>query len=103
MFTVGIPADAPTSGTVLVTSGVVTTPRQYRVRVFITTEATTWVRLAHCAAGGAVRSSILLPVNVMLGPVDIYEAYFAKDDYVQIDMRDGIDATGTVQATVGLL
>ncbi len=104
MFTAGTPSDNPAAGDVLVTSLSVNTPRRYKVRVTITSETNFWATLNHRASGGGVKSALLIPVNTLFGPVEIYETYFANGDYVDIAIRDGVATlSGTVQATVELL
>lgn len=104
-MTVGTPADAPAAGTVLVTSRIATTPRQYRVRVTISAEENFWAAVVHRATGGGARTSIFIPVTgALLGPIDLMTAYFADGDYVEVAVRDGVATlTGTVQVTVELL
>ena len=104
MLTVGTPADNPAAAAVLVTSLTVTAPRRYKVRLTIATEAAFWATLTHRGAGGGAKTAILIPVNILLGPVEIYETYFANGDYVEVSVREGAATlSGTVQATVELL
>lgn len=104
MLTVGTPADNPAAGAVLVTSQTVTLPRSYTVRLTVASEATFWATLTHRGAGGGAKSALLIPVNGLLGPVEVYETYFASGDYVEVSVRDGAATlTGTAQATVELL
>ena len=104
MLTIGTPADNPASADVLVTSLSVNTPRRHRVRVTIASEVAFWATLTHRAEGGGAKTSLLIPVNVLLGPVEIYETYFANGDYVDVSVRAGaVTLVGTVQATVELL
>ena len=104
MLTIGTPADNPASAAVLVTSLSVNIPRRYRVRVTIASEVPFWATLVHRASGGGAKTSIFIPVNVLLGPVEIYETYFADGDYVEVSVREGaVTLAGTVQATVELL
>lgn len=104
MLTVGTPVDNPAAAAVLVTSLSVNTPRRYKVRVLLVSEVSFWATLTHRAAGGGAKSALLIPVNGLLGPVEIYETYFANGDYVEVSVRDGaVTLEGTVQATVELL
>ena len=104
MLTVGIPADNPAAGDVLVTSTSVTTPRQYKVRITIASEVNVWTTVVH-RRGGAALSSIFVPVvGEMVGPVELYQTYFSVGDYVEIAVRAGVPTvTGTVQASVELI
>ena len=104
MLTVGTPVDNPAAAAVLVTSLSVNTPRRYKVRVTIASEVSFWATLTHRASGGGAKTALLIPVNVLLGPVEIYETYFADGDYVDVSVRAGaVTLVGTVQATVELL
>lgn len=104
MLTVGTPADNPAAGVVLVTSQTINAPRRYKVRLTIATEIPFWATLTHRGSGGGAKSAILIPVNNLLGPVEIYETYFANGDYVDVSVRGGAATmSGTVQATVELL
>jgi hypothetical protein len=104
MLTVGTPVDNPAATDVLVTSLSVNTPRRYKVRVTIASEVAFWATLTHRGSGAGAKSSLLIPVNVLLGPVEIYETYFANGDYVEVSVRAGaVTLVGTVQATVELL
>lgn len=104
-FTSGTPVDNPTAGTVLVTSQTVTAPRQYKVKISIASEGNFWATVVHRASGGGARNSIFVPViGSLLGPVDLYETYFASGDYVEIAVREGAaTVVGTVQAIVELI
>ena len=105
MLTVGTPADSPAADAVLVTSQTVNLPRRYRVRVTIAAEAGFWATLTHRGSGGGAKTAVFIPVTgAMLGPVEIYETYFANGDYVEIAVRSGAaTVVGTAQATVELL
>lgn len=101
---VGTPVDNPTSGTVLATSRLVTSPRRYRVRVSIAAEQPFWARFVHRGADGAEKESVMLPVGgLMLGPLEVGEMYFGALEYGAVEVRDGINVAGTVQASVELL
>lgn len=103
MFQAGTPVDNPTSGQVLVTSGIVTLPRRYVVRVTVAAEQPFWATLVHRTAAGAERTRVFLPViGSLLGPMDLYETYFANGEYCQVDVREGVTVSGTVQASVEL-
>jgi len=105
MLTVGVPADNPAAGAVLVTSTAVTIPRRYKIRVTIASEINVWVTVIHRNSGAGAISSIFIPVTgTLLGPIDLYETYFGDGDYVEIAVRAGVPTvTGTVQASVELV
>jgi hypothetical protein len=104
MLTVGTPVDNPAAAAVIVTSLVVNAPRRYKVRVTIASEAAFWATMTHRGTGGGAKSALLIPVNGLLGPVEIYETYFANGDYVEVSVREGAETlSGTAQATVELL
>lgn len=105
MLTVGTPVDNPAAAAVLVTSLSVNIPRRYKVRVTIASETNFWATLTHRASNGNAKTAVFIPVaGVLLGPVELYETYFADGDYVEVSVRAGaVTLEGTVQATVELL
>ena len=105
MFTAGAEKESPAGGDVLVTSRLVTTPRAYKVKVFIAAEEGFWARFVHRKPDGTERSHILLPVTgIFLGPLDLCEMYFADQEYAEIQVREGVaQVNGTVQASIELL
>jgi len=104
MFTAGTPVNAPAGGAVLVTSQIVTTARQYTVRVMVATAEPFWATITHRRPAGGAVSQIFLPVNSLFGPENVGTYYMDAGDYVEVAVRNGAEpAGGTVQATVEIL